>query len=233
MLFAKHYFVLERYFRIIRQRKGLVMQEMIGELIQTAYKAKEAGLVVSSSGNISVRLSENTFAISSSGSYLGDLDSENISVCYLDNDDTFERAKPSIETPLHRSIYVNRPGINAVLHFQSLYATVIACAKEGNFNLNFIPEIPAYIKSIRTISYFNPGTAKLAQSVAEEIKNPDCNILVLDNHGQIAVGKDLKEMLRNAEFFEFACRIACQGIKLKTYDEETIEILRGYGGDNQ
>jgi ribulose-5-phosphate 4-epimerase/fuculose-1-phosphate aldolase len=51
---------------------------------------------------------------------------------------------------------------------------------------------------------------------------------VLKNHGQIAIGDDLKRALRNAEFFEFACKMVCHGIELTRYSNKTIRELQDY-----
>lgn len=202
---------------------------MIESLIHFAHKVKEAGLVISSSGNISVRLDEHSFAISASGSYLGELKEDDVSICYLSDINTFEGKRPSMETGFHRNIYLKRADVGAVIHFQSLYATTLACCESCDFDLNFIPEIPAYIKAIGVVPYSNPGTQCLADDIAETIDNPGCHILVLRNHGQIAVGSTLSATLQNAEFFEFACQIFCQGKNLKRYDEQIVQELQNYG----
>jgi ribulose-5-phosphate 4-epimerase/fuculose-1-phosphate aldolase len=202
---------------------------MIKSLINFAHKVKEAGLVISSSGNISVKLDEHSFAISASGSYLGELKKGDVSICYFADVDRFEGKKPSMETGFHRNIYLKRVDVGAVIHFQSLYATTLACCEDCDFDLNFIPEIPAYIKSVGIVPYSNPGTQPLADDIAKIIDNPDCHILVLQNHGQIAVGATLSAALRNAEFFEFACRILCQGRNLRRYEKQIVQELRNYG----
>lgn len=210
----------------------MVMDKDTGEfddLIRAAHRTAAAGLVVSTSGNISVRLSGDRLTISGSGARLAELKPEEISVCALADLHHLDGAKPSIETPLHRAIYLEREDVRAVLHFQALHATVLACADTPGFDLNFIPEIPAYIREVGIVPYFHPGSDELAAGVAEVAKNPDCGVLVLASHGQIALGKDLDTVVRNAEFFELACRLACQGITLKRYDRETIERLRSYG----
>lgn len=201
---------------------------MIEKLISYAHKVKEAGLVVSSCGNISSRLYTNKFAISSSGSYLGELRKEDISTCYLDAPDKYEGPEPSLETPLHRAIYMERPDVKAILHFQSPYATTLACAKRIDFDLNFIPEVPVYLKNIKVIPYANPGSEQLIEDVKEKIMGHDCNIIVLLNHGQFAIGEDLKSVLRSAELFEFACRIKCQGRELKPLSPQAVEELQRY-----
>ena len=199
------------------------------DLIQAAHRTAAAGLVVSTSGNVSARLSGDRLAISGSGARLAELEPEQISVCTLSDLSHLEGAKPSIETPLHRAIYLEREDVQAVLHFQAPHATVLACAENPDFDLNFIPEVPAYIRKVGIVPYFHPGSDELASGVAEETGAPGCSVLVLLIHGQIALGKDLEAAVRNAEFFELACRMACQGIALKRYDRETIDKLSSYG----
>jgi ribulose-5-phosphate 4-epimerase/fuculose-1-phosphate aldolase len=199
------------------------------ELVRAAHRTAAAGLVVSTSGNVSVRLFAERMAISGSGVRLAELEPGQISVCALGDLRHLEGAKPSIEAPLHRAIYLAREDVHAVLHFQALHATVLACAEKPDFDLNFIPEVPAYIRKVGVVPYFPPGSDELAAGVAEAAGDPGCGVLVLLNHGQIALGKDLEAAVRNAEFFELACRMACQRIALKRYDRETIEKLRSYG----
>lgn len=199
---------------------------MIEKLISYAHKVKAAGLVTGSSGNISTRLYRNMFAISSAGAYLGELDKDEITTCYLDDKDKYDGPAPSMETPFHRLIYLERPDVKAILHFQSPYATTLACARTLDFNLNFIPEVPAYLKNIKVISYSNPGSELLKEDIKANIMGADCNMLILRGHGQIAIGKDLKTVLRNAEIFELACMIKCQGFELNTYNPQTIKELQ-------
>lgn len=201
---------------------------MIEKLISHAHKVRAAGLVVGSSGNISTRLYKNRFAISSAGSFLGELDKDDIITCYLDDKDKYDGPEPSMETPFHRAIYLERPDVNAILHFQSPYATTLACARTLDFNLNFIPEVTAYLKNIKVISYSNPGSGLLIEDIKANIMGHDCNMLVLRGHGQIAIGKDLKTVLRNAEILEFACMIKCQGLELNTYNPQTIKELQEF-----
>ncbi len=201
---------------------------MIDELITYAHKVKQAGLVISSSGNISVRFDINRFAISASGAYLADLTEDQITTCYLDEVDRCDGPEPSLETPLHRAVYLLRPDVKAVLHFQSPYATALACSKTRDFNLNFIPEVPVYLKNIKVIPYSNPGSEMLLEDVNKSLMGHDCNIIMLRGHGQIAIGNSLKTVLRNAEFFEFACKIRCQGLDINTYSPEVVRELQGY-----
>jgi len=203
---------------------------LIEALVRTARRVGRAGLVVGTSGNVSVRLSSSAFAISASGSRLGELAPEQVAVCAVEDTLQYEGAKPSMETPLHRAIYRVRPDAQAVLHFQSPHATVLACAEdEPDFDLDFIPEASAYIRKIAVVPYHHPGSEELAEAVGKHACDPECNTLVLRSHGEVVLGASLESVLRHAEVFELACRMMLQGVRLRRFDPATIDILRDYG----
>jgi ribulose-5-phosphate 4-epimerase/fuculose-1-phosphate aldolase len=207
-----------------RNRKKLIF-----DLIQTAHEAGAKRLVNASSGNISVRYDENSFLISGSGSFLGKLKEDGISTCFVDPIDKYKGAKPSMENHFHRAIYKNRTDVNAVLHFQSIYATTLACMPEQKYDLNFIPEATVYIKRISVIPYTMPGSTKLSEEVENMSEKTD--IFVLKNHGQIAVGHRLEDVLKKALVFEFACNILYLADKeiVRYSDADIEELINNYG----
>ncbi|MCI5121999.1 MAG: hypothetical protein D3908_12570 [Candidatus Electrothrix sp. AUS4] len=68
-----------------------------------------------------------------------------------------------------------------------------------------MPELPYYIGPVATVPYLTPGSDELAQAVAAALQEHD--MAVLQNHGQVTVGKDYREVLQRALFFEFAAAI--------------------------
>ena len=200
---------------------------IIDDLISYGKKVKQAGLITGNSGNISVRLDNNRFAISPSGTRLDELDNDPMAICSLHNENPLQ-GRPSIEAGMHRAVYNSRPGVGAILHFQSLYATIVACSKETAIDLNFIPEVPACIGTINIVHYFPPGSDELARAVEKAAADPTCYILMLKKHGQVAVGKDLDEAMKIAEFCEFACKIFCIGKDLERYTDEELKGLAQY-----
>ena len=204
-------------------------KRLISDLIQTSHEAGAKRLVNASSGNISVRCDENSFLISGSGSFLDKLKENEISTCFLDTAENYEGVKPSMENHFHRAIYRKRSDVNAVLHFQSVYATTLACMPVQKFDLNFIPEATVYIKRISVIPYTMPGSIKLSEEVGNMSEKTD--IFVLKSHGQIAVGFSLENALKKALVFEFACNILyLAGEEIVKYSETDIEELtKNYG----
>ena len=202
---------------------------MISDLIQTAHEAGAKRLVNASSGNISVRYDENAFLISGSGTFLDKLKEDEISTCFIDRVTHDEGVKPSMENHFHRAIYKKRTDVNAVLHFQSIYATTLACMPEQKYDLNFIPEATVYIKQISVIPYLMPGSMKLSEEIENTSEKTD--IFVLKNHGQIAVGHSLEDVLKRALVFEFACNMLYLADKrIERYSDIDIdELIKNYG----
>lgn len=196
-------------------------------IIELAGRASALGLLRSTCGNISARVEEGRFAISGSGSYLGNLQPSDIAYVGVDDPTRRSGARPSSETPMHRAIYLARPEIGAVLHFQSLAATTLACAQTWEVDLNLIPEYPVYVRDTVAVPYFTPGTDALAEAVGQAVLGNEARIVVMRNHGQIALGGDLNEALQAAEFFEFAAQIALQGLALRTLNaQERADLVR-------
>ena len=55
--------------------------------------------------------------------------------------------KPSMESGFHLGVLRERPDVNVVLHFQSHYATAVACMKNRPTNFNVTAEIPCHVGS--------------------------------------------------------------------------------------
>ncbi|MBU4212433.1 MAG: class II aldolase/adducin family protein, partial [Verrucomicrobia bacterium] len=50
-----------------------------------------------------------------------------------------------------------------------------------------------------------PGSKALAEAVALVMQTHD--LVQLRNHGQVTVGKDFRQVIQNAAYFEMACEI--------------------------
>ena len=166
-------------------------------------------LVRACSGNVSQRYNDNSFLITRSGCWLENVSKLDIVECNLKDNKVIENFldyKPSSEILMHSMILNTRPDINVVLHFQSTYVTILACKRFFPiFDLNVIPEIPCYIDSVDIVEFEIPGSLQLAKAVTEKICKND--LVILQNHGAVVVGKSLEETLEKAIFFEFACEI--------------------------
>ena len=204
------------------------------ELITFGREAAASGLLASSCGNVSVRLDERRLAISAAGSRLAALTADDIAIVDVADGRHLSGARPSMETVLHRLTYAQRPSAGAILHCQSRAATLLACMVAPPRELDFVPEVPAYVRAHAYVPYAQPGSPELAESVAAAFADPEVTVVQMRNHGQVVLGATWRHVLRRATFFELACDLAAQGAtdrRLTTIPGELAQELRGYACD--
>lgn len=182
--------------------------QQIEEFIAMAHKVGQCGLTVCSSGNLSLRLPENDeVLVSGTGSWVPELQADQVSVVRLSDGAVLNGVRPSMESGFHLNIMRERPDVGCVLHFQSPYATALACRKEVPSTLNFTAEMALHVgEEIPYIPYYRPGSPALAQHVIEAMRTH--NSVMLRKHGQVTCGKDFAQALERAMFFEMGSRIA-------------------------
>ncbi|MDN4072996.1 class II aldolase/adducin family protein [Fictibacillus terranigra] len=198
--------------------------ELKRQLQETGKYMMDNGLAWGNSGNISARTEENTFLITASGTYLGDLGEEDFSECsvYGDLKATIGK-KPSKEVPMHRAIYESRPEIGAVLHASPIYSTIIACST-AEVPSGWFVESMYYLERIERVPYAHPGSIELGDRVRENAKKT--NILLLENHGVLVYDTTLKEAKMALQTLETACQMVLlsrnTGMTLHTLPEKTV-----------
>lgn len=183
----------------------MIIEHQIEQFLSYAHKVGEAGLTICSSGNLSVRIGDEVL-VSGTGSWVPELTADRVSIVRYSDGAILNGVKPSMESVFHLGVMRERPDVGCVLHFQSPYATAIACRKEIPEDFNVTAEIPIHVgREIPFIPYFRPGSPELAQHVIEAMKDHDS--IMLRKHGQVVCGKDFKQAFERAMFFEMACRI--------------------------
>jgi len=170
------------------------------QIVQIGKRLYSQGYIVGAEGNISFRI-EKGLLITPSGKCKGEMAPDEIVEVYLsDNDQPFA----SSELPFHQSIYSNRPDVMAVIHAHP--ATVTAMAITGQkMDKIFLPEMIHTTGPIGWVDYAPPGTVLLAQEIGKEII--EHNVVILENHGAISVGKTLEEALYRIEYLERYCKV--------------------------
>jgi Ribulose-5-phosphate 4-epimerase and related epimerases and aldolases len=205
----------------------MITEENIKEFVKQAHRCGAANLMLCSSGNLSWRIGEEAL-ISGTGSWLPAIEAEKVSICDIASGTPKNGVKPSMESTFHLGILRNRPEVNVVLHFQSEYATAVACMKDKPKNFNVTAEVPCHVgREIPIIPYYRPGSPELAAAVTEAFK--EHNSCLLSSHGQVVCGKDFNQAYERAMFFEMACRIiVLSGGKYDVLTNEQIEDLDVY-----
>lgn len=201
-------------------------QKIREELVQWGKKISERGLVVGPGGNISARLRDIVY-IKASGIAFEDATAEEYIGIHLQTGEVVEsKLKPSCELLLHLCSYSVREDIRAVVHSHPSLVTGLASA-----GVNLKPMFPDFIALLGTpvvsIPYIIPAGEELADAVAEKIANH--NALLLENHGAITVGVNLKEAYYRTLLLEEAARtlIAATIVgKPRFLNEEEVERIK-------
>lgn len=194
------------------------------ELKQTGKYMMDKNLAWGNAGNISARTDSDSFLITASGTYMGELEDSDLVECALHTGQALDgERKPSKEVPMHRAVYETRPDIQAVLHASPFYSTLIACSDIDIPNSWFV-ETMYYLERIERVDYFHPGSAELGQAVRE--KSPAANILLLNHHGVLVYDMSVKEARTALHTLEMTCQMLIQaksaGIPLRSLPPERV-----------
>ncbi|WP_422124346.1 class II aldolase/adducin family protein [Planococcus sp. X10-3] len=192
------------------------------ELQNTGKYMMNYNLAWGNAGNISARTSKDQYIITASGTFLGELELEDLVECDISAKRKDEGLKkPSKETPMHRAIYETRPEIGAVLHSSPFYSTLVACS-EIEIPSNIFVETMYYLEKTARVPYFHPGSNELGLAVREKAK--DANILFLENHGVLVYDINIKEARMALQTLEMACKMLVlsksSGIEIKSLSHE-------------
>ena len=198
--------------------------DIVRRFVEACRELDRRGLVRCSSGNMSWRIDGGRMVVSRTRSWLGKLTEEDVAICSIADGESLNGVRPTVEVRFHAGILRSRPDVNAVLHYQATFSTLMACRPQDDVNYNVIPEIPFYIGPIGGVPFLMPGTAALADAVVSEMAAHD--LVQMANHGQVAVAADFAHALQNAEFFELACRIIVElGGRVRLLPEEAVRAL--------
>lgn len=161
-------------------------QEQLAVTMQQIY---DNNLTTLSGGNLSL-LSKEGIWITPSGIDKGELTVHDMVL--IKEDGNFEgKHRPSSEYPFHQAIYAARPDIQAIVHAHSP-TLVTYCVAQKIPDTRITPQTYAICGEIGYSNYVMPGSDLLGSALAETFAKGH-NIVLMENHGVIAVGQTLQE----------------------------------------
>ena len=111
---------------------------------------------------------------------------------------------PSSEFPFHREIYRRRPDLRAIVHAHSGALVAFSICRQ-------VPDtrVQSHAHSVcgrvALAPYACPGTAELGEKIAATFaQGADC--VLLENHGVVIGGRDLREAFQRFETLEFVAQ---------------------------
>lgn len=161
-------------------------QEQLAVTMQQIY---DNNLTTLSGGNLSL-LSKEGLWITPSGIDKGELTAEDMIL--IKEEGSFEgKHRPSSEYPFHQAIYAARPDIQAIVHAHSP-TLVTYCVAQKIPDTKITSETYAICGEIGYSNYVMPGSDLLGLTLAETFAKGH-HIVLMENHGVVAVGKTLQE----------------------------------------
>jgi L-fuculose-phosphate aldolase len=201
-------------------------------LVATARRTVADGLVVGTSGNVSVRVGD-TVLVTPSGVAYDRLTPEDILGVDLDGTRVLGTLKPTSELPMHLAVY-RATDAAAVVHTHAVHATAVS---------TLVTEVPAvhYMTAAlggpaRVAPYALYGTEELAANMLDALE--DRTGCLLQNHGTVTYGDTLDQAYDRTAQLEWMCRVwltasALPGRSPSLLTAEQLQAagdqLRGYG----
>ena len=169
----------------------------------------DRGYSVGGAGNVSVRRAEGGFIVTPTGSSLGRLSADNLSV--VDADGTPGAGpKPSKEFAFHRALYDVRPNAGAIVHLHSTYLTALSCLEDVPRDNAIRPFTPYYVMRIGhmpVIPYYSPGSPEIGRDLAQAAQGTTAQAFLLASHGVVVLGRDIDDAVNNAEELEETAKL--------------------------
>ncbi|MFI6710910.1 class II aldolase/adducin family protein [Nonomuraea sp. NPDC050478] len=164
-------------------------------------RAVELGLVIGTSGNLSVREGDRV-SVTPSGVALDRLTPESCPVVDLDGHLLEGDAQPSSETPMHLAIY-RTTDARAVVHTHSVFGAVVATTKTELPPIHYNALMLGGV--VKVAEYATYGTDELAASVRAALEGKRAALMA--NHGGVTIGATLEEAFEATRLLEWLCEV--------------------------
>jgi len=184
-------------------------EEYRTEVLETSLWLSDHGYFGSlrgTGGNVSVRIDgRDLMAVTPSSVKYHELALDDICIVDLTGAVVEGVRAPSVEAGMHAAIYRERPDVKAVVHTHQIYGSVFGVLNQPIPAL--LDEISFTLgEAIEVVPYALSGSPELAANVASKLKN-NANAYIIQNHGIIALGKNMDKALLAAELLEKVAQI--------------------------
>jgi L-fuculose-phosphate aldolase len=168
--------------------------------IQRIYRYR---MTTTSGGNLSILEDNGDLWITPAGIDKGTLRREDI-VCVHPDGSVSGPHRPSSELPFHQEIYRTRPDLRGIVHAHPVALVAFSLAHQ-------VPDTRLFHQARNVCGeagfapYELPGSPELGRSVAGLFRRL-CNCVILENHGAVTAGVNLREAFDRFETLEFTAK---------------------------
>jgi L-fuculose-phosphate aldolase len=207
------------------------------EIVRVGKLMYERSYVVSSDGNVSVRLDDNRIIATPTMTCKGRMTEDSCAVTDI-NGKSLSDKKASSELEMHLLIYREREDVRAVCHAHPPHGTAFAVAGLA-IDQPILSEVILTLGCVPLAEYGTPSTTELTEAMRPLVKHH--NALLMANHGAVAYGEDLWQAFDRLETLEHTAKISILSRMLggsKNLSPDAIEKLinvrekAGYLGEN-
>src|SRR5215207_1726892 len=174
------------------------------EIVRVGQPMYERSYVVSSDGNVSVRLDDGRVLATPTQTNKGRMTEDGLAVTDLGGKPLNDR-RASSELAMHLLIYRERPDVRSVCHAHPPHGSAFAVAGLA-IDQPILSEVILTLGCVPLASYGTPSTDELTREMQPLVKHH--NALLMANHGAVAYGADLWQAWDRLETLEHTAKIA-------------------------
>lgn len=208
-------------------------EQLIREQIcDVCHKMWQLGWVAANDGNVSVRLNETEVLATPTGMSKSFITPEKLVKLNMNGDiiEAAEGYRPSSEIKMHLRCYQERDDVKSVVHAHPPIATSFALAHIPLDTYSLI-ESAIVIGSVPITPFGVPSTMEVPDAITPFL--PDHDVMLLENHGALAVGSDVITAYYRMETLELVAKstfharllLSTKGIEEQEIPRPTLERL--------
>ncbi|MFL6227725.1 MAG: class II aldolase/adducin family protein [Pyrinomonadaceae bacterium] len=174
------------------------------EIVRVGNLLYGRGYVVSSDGNVSVRLGDDRVLATPTQTSKGRMSEDSLALTDLEGKPLNDR-RASSELAMHLLIYRERSDVRAVCHAHPPHGSAFAVAGLA-IDQPILSEVILTLGCVPLAEYGTPSTDELTAAMLPLVKHH--NALLMANHGAVAYGADVWQAFDRLETLEHTAKIA-------------------------
>jgi L-fuculose-phosphate aldolase len=176
------------------------------QLCEYGRRAVELGLVIGTSGNLSVRQGD-LVTVTPSGVALDRLTPEMCPIVDVAGHLVEGELQPSSETPMHLAVYETTDA-QAIVHTHSVFGTVVATTMTELPPVHYNALLLGGV--VKVAEYATYGTPELAANVRAALEGKQAALMA--NHGGVSIGATLELAFESTRLLEWLCEVYVRGL---------------------
>ena len=201
--------------------------EIKEQVCDVCHKMWQLGWVAANDGNVSALLDDGTILATPTGMSKSFITPEKLLRVDRQGNvlEAAEGLRPSSELKMHLRCYDKRGDVRSVIHAHPPGATGFAVAHKAMDMYNMIEDVVA-IGAVQLTPYGTPSTVEVPNAIEPYLQEHD--VMLLENHGALAVGSDVITAFYRMESLELWAKITINAVILggsRDISRENIDKL--------